>query len=253
MHQVKRRLARFVYGVLCLACTAGLAANVPVEGGSAEEKAAGLTWAFKPDPALPDVLIIGDSISSGYTLFVRANLKGVANVFRPVDQTGKKPANCGDTARGLKQLDSWLGERRWRVIHFNFGLHDLKYLDEKGKYVSPDHGKQVAPPAQYEKNLREFVARLKKTGAVLVWGSTTSVPSGSPGRVQGDEKIYNAVARKVMTENGVLVNDLHAAVAEPVPVLQRPNNVHFTDRGSKVLADAVTASIRLALPQPTKP
>ena len=128
----------------------------------------------------------------------------------------------------------------------------MKYLDEKGKYVSPDRGKQVAPPEQYEKNLREFVTRLKKTGAVLVWGSTTPVPSGSPGRVQGDEKIYNAVARKVMTENGVLVDDLYAAVA-PAPVLQKPNNVHFTDRGSKVLADAVTASIRLALPKPTKP
>jgi hypothetical protein len=35
------------------------------------------------DPALPRVLLIGDSISMGYTLPVRTALKGKANVHRP--------------------------------------------------------------------------------------------------------------------------------------------------------------------------
>ena len=39
------------------------------------------------DPALPRVLIIGDSISIGYTLPLRAALDGIANVHRP-------PTNC---------------------------------------------------------------------------------------------------------------------------------------------------------------
>src|SRR5579862_6853691 len=73
-------------------------------------------------PGLPRVLLIGDSISIGYTLPVRALLKGRANVVRP-------PLNCGMTDRGLKHLDEWLGSNHWDVIHFNFGLHDLKYLD----------------------------------------------------------------------------------------------------------------------------
>src|SRR3954467_10868139 len=80
------------------------------------------------DPNLPRVLLIGDSISMGYTLPVREMLKGKANVHRP-------PANCGPTERGLDQLDKWLGDGKWDVIHFNFGLHDLKYLDANGKYV----------------------------------------------------------------------------------------------------------------------
>src|SRR5210317_353944 len=53
---------------------------------------------IEDDPDLPRVLIIGDSISMGYTLHTRAMLKGVANLHRP-------PINCGDTARGLEQLD----------------------------------------------------------------------------------------------------------------------------------------------------
>tara|TARA_Y100000385_G_C13036986_1_gene613447 strand:+ start:123 stop:395 length:273 start_codon:yes stop_codon:yes gene_type:complete len=33
-----------------------------------------------PDPALPNILLLGDSISLGYTLEVRNMLKGTANV-----------------------------------------------------------------------------------------------------------------------------------------------------------------------------
>ncbi len=242
--------------IAALLCAAGLlsllggADRVVVEGGSAEEKAAGQTWAFTPDPALPDVLLIGDSISIGYTLLVRSRLAGKANVFRPLDHTGKAPANGGDTARGLEQIDAWLLDRRWRVIHFNFGLHDLKYLDEKGTYVSPERGKQVTTLATYEANLRQLVARLRKTGATLVWASTTPVPEGSAGRVKGDEIAYNAVAKRVMEQEGVLINDLCGLVAARLREVQKPKNVHFTDQGSQLLAEAVTATITAALAGP---
>jgi len=219
----------------------------PIEGGSAEEKAAGQTWSFTPDPQLPNVLILGDSISIGYTLLVRKRLAGVANVFRPLDASGKQPFNCGDSARGLTKLDTWIRGHTWRVIHLNFGLHDLKYLDAKGKYVAPELGKQVAPPDAYEANLRTMIARLKPTGATLVWATTTPVPTATLGRVAGDEIPYNARATKVMKENGVLIDDLCAALGDRLASLQRPHNVHFTDQGSNVLADAVAASITTAL------
>lgn len=74
---------------------------------------------------LPRVLLIGDSISIGYTLAVRELLADKANVHRP-------PTNCGPTIQGVKQIDAWLGDGRWDVIHFNFGLHDLKIMDEQG-------------------------------------------------------------------------------------------------------------------------
>ena len=237
-------------GFLCV--TLGAAENAAIEGGSAEEKAAGLPWSLTPDPALPNVLILGDSISIGYTLLVRAELRGVANVVRPIDTELRKPINCGDTARGIANLDAWLGTSTWRIIHFNFGLHDLKYLDAKGKYVAPEFGKQVAPLVTYEAHVRTLVAQLKKTGAILIWGSTTPVPGGANGRVKGDEIAYNAVALRVMRENGVLINDLHAAVADRSS-LQKPNNVHFTDQGSAVLAASVVASITTALTKPWFP
>ena len=115
----------------------------------------------KDDPALPRVLLLGDSISIGYTLAVRDELKGKANVHRPA-------ANCGPTIRGLESIDAWLGDGKWDVIHFNWGLHDLKFMDD---------GKRQVPLDEYEKNLTELVKRLKKTGAKLIWCSTTPVPT----------------------------------------------------------------------------
>ncbi|MCU1239179.1 MAG: lipolytic protein family [Candidatus Solibacter sp.] len=187
-------------------------------------------------PGLPRVLLIGDSISMGYTLPVRALLAGKANVLRVMD-------NAGETGRGLKNLDTWLGDKKWDVIHFNFGLHDLKYLDEAGKYVTPDKGKQVTLLPQYEMNLRQLVERLKKTGATLIWASTTPVPDASSGRVKDDELAYNEVALKVMKDAGVDVDDLHGVATET----QLPHNVHFTKEGYQALARSVASSIERAL------
>lgn len=236
----------------CFFVVAGLVALAgSVRAGQHLEPAAAGKKAAKPaDPALaevqdvaglPRVLLIGDSISIGYTLPVRARLKGVANVHRPRE-------NCGDTARGLANLDAWLGPGPWDVIHFNFGLHDLKYLDAQGNYVEPGKGKQVAPPEVYRRRLREVTQKLKATGAKLIFATTTPVPPGTLGRAAGDEMVYNDVARDVMKELDVPVNDLHAYVVERRPeALQLPANVHFTPNGYDRLAEPVAARIKNAL------
>ncbi len=77
-------------------------------------------WNFTADPKLPNVLIIGDSISIGFARQVREKLTGKANVYRPMG--GNKPENCGDTTIGLAKIDVWLGQQKWDVIHFNWGL-----------------------------------------------------------------------------------------------------------------------------------
>lgn len=199
--------------------------------------------AFAPvtdDPNLPRVLLIGDSISIGYTPAVRELLARQANVHRA-------PTNCGPTIRGLTEIDGWLGDGRWDVIHFNFGLHDLKYVDDAGKNTSPDKGRQQVPPQQYQKNLRELVARMKKTGATIVFATTTPVPQGEPQRKFDEATHYNALARTVMEENGVAINDLHAFALPRLAEIQLPGNVHFRPEGSRALAEQVAARVLEAL------
>src|SRR6185503_19430837 len=85
----------------------------------------------KDDPKLPRILLIGDSISIGYTVPVRNLLKGRANVHRI-------PDNGGPTTNGLAQLPQWLGKGKWDVIHFNWGLHDLKIMADGQCQVPPE-------------------------------------------------------------------------------------------------------------------
>ncbi|HUS92227.1 MAG TPA: SGNH/GDSL hydrolase family protein [Phycisphaerae bacterium] len=192
---------------------------------------------IKDTPDLPRVLLIGDSISIGYTLPTRKLLAGTVNLHRI-------PTNGGDTGRGLEALDEWLGKGTWDVIHFNWGLHDLKHFKD-GKLDAS--GTQVRGVADYEKNLRELVGRLKKTGAKLIWCSTTPVPEGAGGRVQGDAARYNAAAATVMKELGVPTDDLYAFALPRLKEIQQPRNVHFTPAGSQALARQVANSILKAL------
>lgn len=189
------------------------------------------------DPKLPRVLLIGDSISMGYTLEVRDLLKGKANVHRI-------PTNGGPTINGLANLKTWLGDGKWDVIHFNWGLHDLKYM--------PEGHLQVEPEA-YEKNLRELVGQMKAVapGAKLIWCSTTPIPEGltDPKRVVSDVVKYNALAKKVMDEAGVEIDDLYSFVLPRMAELQIPVNVHFHESGSAVMATKVAEEIERRLPK----
>ena len=198
------------------------------------------------DPSLPKVLIIGDSISIGYTPAVQKLLAGKVNVVRI-------PGNGQHTATGMAKLQGWLGSEKWDAIHFNWGLWDLAYRGVKDEKVRDKvDGKQFVPLEEYEKNLRELVNRLKATGAKLIWTTTTPVPDGDKGRFPNDELKYNAVAEKIMKGNGVAVDDLHAAVMPRLKELQLPGNVHFTPQGYEFLAEQVAASILKALQVPAK-
>ena len=198
---------------------------------------------------LPRVLLIGDSISIGYTLAVREALQGKANVHRPGE-------NCGPTTNGLKKLDKWLGDGKWDVIHFNWGLHDLKYMGPNGKNLadptSPTSRPQVSQE-DYEKNLRILVARLKETGATLVWRNTTPVPPGSQGRVVGDSIKYNEIASKVMQDNGVSTHDMYAFVYPQMDEIMLKANVHFTKDGYDALAQDTAKVILAALEERKTP
>jgi lysophospholipase L1-like esterase len=192
---------------------------------------------------LPNVLIIGDSISNGYMKPLVGMLKGKAKVVH-------NPGNAAHSANGLQNLDEWLGDTDWAVIHINHGLHDLKYVDKNGKNTtSKEVGHMQIPLEQYGKNMEAIVMRLKKTGATLIFATTTPYPDkpGGPLREVDDAEKYNTVALKIMKKHHVGVNDLYTFALPQLKALQRPKNVHFTPEGSKALAREVDRHIRKAL------
>jgi hypothetical protein len=193
----------------------------------------------------PKALILGDSISIGYTKPVAELLRGKADVHRP-------NANCGSTLAGLEKIEKWIEGGPWRVIHFNWGLHDLCYRNPDSKAQgSRDkiNGKISVPLDQYEKNLELLVERLEKTGAKLVFATTTVVPEGESGRFAGDDVKYNAAAEAIMKKRGVPVDDLHAlSKTFATGLFQTPGNVHYKPEGYQKLAEQVAASIARELP-----
>jgi lysophospholipase L1-like esterase len=209
------------------------------------------SWAFDPDTKLPNILILGDSISIGYTRATRALIKEKANVFRPMAGNQKSPANCGDTNIGLANIDAWLGKRKWDVIHFNWGLWDLCYRHPESKSQGNRdkvRGKVSLTPEQYAANLEKLVLRMKETGARLVWASTTVVPEGEDGRFVGDEVKYNAIAAEIMKSHGIETDDLYTLSKSFAPDLfVKPGDVHFTEKGYQQLAEQVAVSLSRAL------
>jgi acyl-CoA thioesterase-1 len=159
---------------------------------------------------------------------VRKILASRANVHRA-------PENCGPTANSLKKLETWLasaGPGKWDIIYFNFGIHD-----------------RATPIADYTARLTQIIVRLKQTGATVIWASTTPIPD-DPSKNQTAASIIerNAAAAALAKQHALRIDDLFTFITPHLSATQRPNDVHFTDRGYKLLATQVAATLSVALP-----
>lgn len=204
-----------------------------------------------PSPALslPRVLIIGDSISIGYTDPVRSYLKGIADVFRP-------PVNCQHTGYGLENVKDWLGTDKWDVIHFNFGIWDTHLLDSEGNLLSGNiAGDESSPtgdirirhtPEQYKENLTQLVEILKGTGAKLIWASTTPIMYRMGARFEAIPAL-NRIAADLMFTDGIDINDLYAFVLPQIKEWQVQDQCHFNAEGNTQLGKQVAGCIQRSI------
>jgi lysophospholipase L1-like esterase len=184
------------------------------------------------------ILIIGDSISLGYTPYVQEILAEQAIVLH-------NPGNAQHTGTGLEKIEEWIGDGEWDIIHFNWGLWDLAYRHPDAKvYGNRDkiNGTITYSVAEYAANLDSIVKVLKSsTTATLVFATTTYVPKQEAGRYKRDPVRYNKAAKKVMTRNKVLVNDIyHQSRSIHRQYGKGEDDVHFTKEGYQKLANVVS-------------
>lgn len=180
---------------------------------------------------LPRMLVIGDSISMNYTPIVRSLLAGRMEVVH-IGSNGRHTRN------GIEHLDDWLGDGQWDIIHFNWGLHDLRRRQ----------GSNAVPIEEYGRNLDQLVQRMAATEAQLIWATTTPVPHGSRGRHNDRVIAYNNVAAQVMQAHGVVTNDLYSFVLPNQDQWMRKSNVHFHDVGYQALAERIVAMLMQETP-----
>jgi lysophospholipase L1-like esterase/dienelactone hydrolase len=194
-----------------------------------------------PQPPLPKVVLIGDSIRLGYAPLVARKLAGQAVVVSPA-------ANGGDSNNVVKHLDEWMLREKPDVVHLNCGLHDLKQSKRDQRF-------QV-DLAGYEANLQQIVKRIRQeTSATLVFANTTpnlderhARRKADFDRHEADVQRYNDKALTVMRGAGVPVNDLHGIVEQAgTEQMLGADGTHYTPAGYERLADAVADCVRRQL------
>jgi hypothetical protein len=198
------------------------------------------TVPVEDNPKLPRVLLIGDSITMGYTVPLRELLKEKANVHFPHE-------NCHASKDIVANIEAYLGEKPWDVIQFNCGIHDVTLLNDTGKSIkNGEQGKQRVSIDEYQANLEKIIARLQKTGAALIWCSTTPVDDNLPHRKPEDIVRYNAVAAEIMQKHGIPITDLHKISSEHGQP-KWSDGVHFTVDASRQSARGASLAIDTAL------
>lgn len=203
-----------------------------------------LFCAFTFPQAKKKVLIIGDSISLGYFPTVKKELAAEAEVLH-------NPGNAQHTGTGLRMIDQWLGDQKYDVILFNWGLWDLCYRHPDSKVQGQRdklNGEITYTVDRYEANMEKLVQRLKKTGAKLVFVTTTVIPPDEAGRFEGDEITYNNAAKNVMKKYGVELCDLHQYSVEVHKQYKlKDGDVHYVPEGYQKLGGYIAGALKKAL------
>ncbi len=192
---------------------------------------------FRPasviDQNLPRVLLVGNSICSGYHQKVRELLKGKANVEAWVTGSNIKKLTIGDLQREV------VAHGPYDVIHFNIGLHGLQ--------------KRI-PQEEYKPLLRKYVNNYRtfSPNSKLIWASITPVRlRENIMELDPDDnnKLIvprNVIAKKIMKEFDIPVNDLYSLAIKNLN-LGGKDGTHWTTEGSWLFAKQITKYINDAL------
>ncbi len=177
------------------------------------------TETVRADDYRSDVLIIGDSISLGYTPFVQQSL--------PQIDVLHNPCNAGHSYWGVNTIDKYLASReRFEVITFNFGIWDGFY----GDWMSSE---------EYAKNLRYIAFKIKQKTSRPVFITTTFVTTADQERMLA---MRNA-ALQVMSEMSIPVVDLYP-IGIAHPEFYGDDQFHFNETGYQHLAEIITQTIK---------
>lgn len=174
-----------------------------------------------------NVLIIGDSISLGYTPYVQDTLGSEAVITH-------NPANAQNTVNTLTKAAKWL-KTDYDVITWNNGLWDC---EETENFTTEE---------EYRANLVEIATLLLPSTRHLVFFTTTYIPANAYSRTPGCEMARNEIAKEVLEPMGVEVIDLWTLSRDNQDLQLTPvtkTDIHFTQDGYKVLAAFVENVIR---------
>ena len=193
----------------------------------------GTEWTYsvaaaKPDATLPNVLLLGDSITRAYAADVGKELAGKANVYYLATS-----ASIADV-RLPRQIDEYFTMMQpihWSVVHFNNGMHGWSYTEE-----------------EYARFFPEMLAAVHAgaPGAKLVWATTTPIRTSQPSGASNTRiEARNAIAAKAIAAQHIPTDDQYRLMAAHQDL--HSDDIHFNPEGSALQAHQGAARILAAL------
>jgi GDSL-like Lipase/Acylhydrolase family len=184
------------------------------------------TWEVRPahpNAALPNVLLIGDSITRNYFPEVARRLGEKANVYLLATS-----ACVGDSRLPHQITDfSTMEAVRFDLVHFNNGMHGWFYTETQYKEAFPAFLQAIqsaAPDAQ------------------LVWATTTPVRAdATTGATNPRIDARNAIAKSFIEGQGIVTDDQHKLMMHHLDTYQ--DSVHFNKYGAEEQAAQVASVI----------
>jgi hypothetical protein len=186
------------------------------------------TWEVRPDhpvASLPNVLLLGDSISRNYYPEVEKNLHGIANVYLMASST-----SVGDPRLEHQIAEFAATEQvRFEVVHFNNGMHGWAYTESQYK-------------AQFPSFLRA-VRKLAGRNGALIWANTTPVRSDADnGATNARIEARNQIALSLVRADGIPLDDQYALMQAHQDLHE--DAIHYNPAGARIQGDQATEMIR---------
>lgn len=184
------------------------------------------TWEVRPtqyDPKLPNVLLLGDSITRSYYPAVTRRLTGKANVYLMATS-----ASVGDPRLPLQISDFVTAQAvHFSLVHFNNGMHGWAYTESQYEHAFPAFLRAIQDAAP---------------GARVIWTTTTPVKADfSPGPTNSRIESRNAIAKTFVQKAGLPIDDQHELMMHHLDTFQ--DNVHFNEEGAEIQSVQAVATI----------
>jgi hypothetical protein len=204
-------------------------AQQPEHHGSRPEETE-WTWAVRPphpDASLPNILLLGDSISRNYYPEVQRQLNGVANVYLFASSIAVGDPRLPHAIAEFGRMEGV----SFRLVHMNNGMHGWTYSEMEYRRAMPAFLKaahDLAPHAQ------------------LVWASTTPVRvDRTPGPTNARVMARNQIAQSFMEARHILLDDQCALMMKHRDLYE--DDVHFNTVGSNIQGQKAAQQMRALL------
>lgn len=179
-----------------------------------------------------NIALIGDSLMAGAAPYVKQAMPCVTKI----------KGNWRDSGFFLSLIDDRLAGQHFSIIYFDVGMWDIAR-----RIPTPGHPWTLDPSdsapvtnsiPEYQANLAQIAAKLKKYGDTVIFMNITDVPEGSIGRLSSDVEPYNLAAHDAIIGAGIKYDSMRAFML-PYAYLHADNHgnlVHYVSAGQQIMA-----------------